>query len=152
MSSTTRRPPRGSYVPGFSAMTYWQLTSAVIRAEIERLERDPRVHPAYADELRGTLADIEAAGREFAEWCGQRPVAANGNRPRQFAGDVSTSERPPLLDTREVAERLGPKGPKERRVRQLCQSGLLPATNKGGRWWVDPAALEIYIATRKGAA
>jgi hypothetical protein len=88
------------------------------------------------------------AGRAYADWRRQLAVAANGNRPPQSSEVVAASDRPPLLDTSEVAERLQRK---ERRVRQLCESGRLSATKRGGRWWVDPAALEIFIAIKEGA-
>lgn len=50
-----------------------------------------------------------------------------------------------LLDSGEVAARLGVS---RSRVRQLALAGALPARKLGRDWFVAPAALAAYVATR----
>jgi excisionase family DNA binding protein len=55
----------------------------------------------------------------------------------------------PMLTVRDVANRLSLK---ERTVRELLGSGQLPSVKIGGARRVEPAALERFIAARRGAA
>ena len=138
--------PLGANVRGFSAMVTWQVAHGPIKAVIKRLELDPAVHRGYAEDLRATLADLQMAGRAYAEW--RQAVSAAGSADLPQAPDVSSSNHfPPGLwwSSSETAERLTVSA---RRVRQLCAQGRLSAVKRGREWFIDPASIEVWLETR----
>jgi excisionase family DNA binding protein len=48
------------------------------------------------------------------------------------------------LRTDQVADRLRLK---ERRIRQLCESGILPGVKTGRKWWIPESALQEYLSS-----
>jgi hypothetical protein len=115
---------------------------------IRQLERNPNADPAYARELRSTWADLKAAGQEFQTWHAALPAVTSAVvLQEQVSSDWSRSHPP--RDTGWVAERLDRS---ERWVRMLIASGRLSAVKQGGRWFVDPSSVEIYLEAEKEAA
>lgn len=147
----TSRVPLGACLRGFSAMVVMQALGSRLPEMISQLERNPNAHPDCARELRATWADIRMAGWAYLDWRDTEvPQSAAAEVP--LGGDGPSLDRPPViagLDTGEVAMRLRRS---ERWVRQLCVSGRLLATKRGGQWWVDSASLQVYLEAEKGAA
>jgi uncharacterized protein (UPF0261 family) len=142
------RPPRGAYLPAFSAMVVMQALHDRLPQTIQQLERNPNADSAYARELRNTWADLKAAGQEFQSWHAALPSVTSAEVQLEQAGSDWLRSHPPM-GTGWAAERLNRS---ERWVRTLIASGRLAAVKQGGRWFVDPASVGIYLEATKEAA
>jgi hypothetical protein len=148
-SRVLSRPPvpLGAYVRGFSAIVVLQVCNERLPQLIRQLQADPNVDSGYAAELRATWRDIQAAAQMHLDWQQALPDVTSADAVPNAAG--SDFLRPPPRDSGWAAERLQCS---ERWVRHLCVTGRLSALKKGGRWWVDPASVEVYLEAERGAA
>ena len=61
---------------------------------------------------------------------------------------AAQSQQEKLLEVHQVASRLGLKN---RRVRQLCENGLIRAIKTGRKWRIFQSALDNYVQVFKEA-
>lgn len=101
-----------------------------------------------ASEVLGGIESMRESARLWAERTAD--VAADGNAAMSKGVGRSVSEVPPRdrLTVGQVAARTGLK---ERRIRQLCQSGgsSLAATKAAGVWWIDAESVDLFETTRR---
>jgi excisionase family DNA binding protein len=143
------RPPRGAYLPGFSAMVAVQILHDRLPQMIRQLERNPNADPRAAQELRATWRNLKAASKEFLNWREELPSVTSAEVPQQAAGSDSCGPLGWDL-VGSVAERLECS---TRWVRQLINTGRLSATKtRSGHWLVDPASVELYLEVEKEMA
>lgn len=62
------------------------------------------------------------------------------------AADVLALDPRDLIDTETAAKKLNITGDG---VRWLCNNERLAATKKAGRWWIDPASIDLYLANQR---
>lgn len=103
----------------------------------------------YRLKVRGLDAELSAvlgAVHEAAlEWDEHRATSESGSSELPANGPVKSSPHARELDAVSAAKRIGCS---DRNVRDLCIRGQLPGRKVGGRWLIDAAALDGYLADR----
>ena len=149
-----RHTPRFAILTPYAALSMLKLlhSAGIDSAEVRRQELFiRRIDPGRADQFVQGWRQMQAAADDYRDRFSTGPVsvpsAVDGSAPADDDIDDASSE--PSYVTTEEAARLLDCG--SRRVRQLIESGQLPARKVGRTWLVDRGQAVALAEMRRSA-
>jgi hypothetical protein len=137
------RPTLGAHVSGVTAQ--W-IIARLPKSAMEDTRRHfhERGRPDLARSIHEGWRDIEAAAEAHARAARVAEVSVNGR------AEGPETEIPPVLKKEQITPETaaGILGTTSSRVRQHLRAGRLRGNNTGGRWFIEPEALNEFRLER----